>query len=113
MVHDHLDTEGPTTCLQIFNHHEGISQKEVREGLGCQGILDRLSAKTHAATNLATLGILAAARGAATIGLFYKGILAATRGFFLATREFWQQGDLVQRGFGSNKRIPIQGNFWQ
>ena len=54
-----------------------FSQKEVREGLGCQGNLDRLSAKTHAATNLATLGILAAARGAATIGLFYKGILAA------------------------------------
>ena len=73
---------------------------EVREGSVCQGILDRLGAKTHVATNLATLGILAAARGAATIGLFYKEILATIglvyKGILAATRGFWQQG--LKRG---------------
>ena len=94
------------------------SQKEVREGLGCQGNLDRLSAKIHTVTNLATRGILGGSTRSGNNWSLLQGNFNSNRGI-LATGGFWQQGSsgnkgiLVQRGFGSNKRIPIQGNFWQ
>ena len=58
-----------------------------------------LSAKTHVTTNLATLGILAAARGSGNNWTPLQGNFGSNKGI------------LVQGEFCSNKWIPMQGDF--